>query len=159
MRRKPLRRNGLPIRNLPRPQCQPNQTVDQGNACWHCVQACHQNCKKKKISWSYGFEARLRAVHVMQLPWLEHFTPFTQLTRFYTEMHCTCCGSLVQKEVVAKSTGQLEGFTGHNKLWGPSFRKTLSHINLSSIVWGKSQTVDKCAPCRWSLMLILYRNK
>ena len=25
--------------------------------------------------------------------------------------------------------------------------------------WGKSQTVAKCVPCRWSLILILYRNK
>ena len=33
----------------------------------------------------------------VQLPWLEHFTPFTQPTQVYTELHCTCCGSLVQK--------------------------------------------------------------
>jgi hypothetical protein len=33
----------------------------------------------------------------VQLPWLEYFKPFTQPTQFYTELHCTSCGGLVQK--------------------------------------------------------------
>ena len=59
----------LGIRDLPRPQCQPNQTYcTAGEALlilcaglWARAQACHQNRKKKEITWSYGFEARLRA--------------------------------------------------------------------------------------------------
>ena len=59
----------VPIRDLPCPQCQPNQTYctagEELLTCcaglWARAQACHQNRKKKKISWSYGFEARSRA--------------------------------------------------------------------------------------------------
>jgi hypothetical protein len=59
----------VPIRDFPRPQCQPNQTYcTAGEALlilcaglWARAQACHQNRKKKEITWSYGFEARLRA--------------------------------------------------------------------------------------------------
>ena len=58
-----------PVRYLPRPQCQPNQAYcTAGEALlilcaglWARAQACNQNRKKKKITWSYGFEARLRA--------------------------------------------------------------------------------------------------
>ena len=36
----------------------------------------------------------------VQLPLLEHFTPFTQPTQFYTKLHGTCFGSLVQKPII-----------------------------------------------------------
>ena len=57
-----------PIRDLTRPQCKANQThCTAGEALltlcdglWARAQGCHQN-RKKKITWSYGFEARLRA--------------------------------------------------------------------------------------------------
>ena len=58
------------MRDLPRPQCQPNQTYCTAGEyllilCAGLLaraQACHQNRKKKKeITWSYGFEAMLRA--------------------------------------------------------------------------------------------------
>ena len=56
----------LTIRDLPRPQCPPNQAYcTAGEALltlfaglWARARAFHQKCKKK-ITWSYGFEARL----------------------------------------------------------------------------------------------------
>ena len=33
----------------------------------------------------------------VQLPLLEHSTPFTQPTIFYNELHCNCCDSFVEK--------------------------------------------------------------
>ena len=72
---------GNSVRNLPRPQCQPNQTYCTSGECllslcaglWARAQACHQNRKKKKKNllklrfWSKAQSSIVnKAVHVKQ---------------------------------------------------------------------------------------------
>ena len=73
----------------------------------------------------------------VQVPSLAHFTPFTQPTQFYTELHCTCFGSLVQKpikeyaEVVSRS-GEAAGSIKKGQEAAESVRKG---AEASGICW------------------------